>query len=204
MNAPTTEQAAMSEEIERVVAAARDSLTDEMVGRLAGTATDAMDLIDRVNRTGLSNAIPALAEMVNNGDLNRLVKLVRVYSSAEDALTDEMVSRLIDTVGNGLSLLDRFSRGGAEHVVKMLEDLQQSGALERIATMLPQLADRLSTVQEVLLSIDSAAAAHRAAPASPGGVGGLWQLMRDPETQDTLRFLLEVGKQLRRGWGSLK
>ena len=42
-------------ETERVLAAARDSLSDEMVSRLAGTATDAMDLIDRVNSTGLSN-----------------------------------------------------------------------------------------------------------------------------------------------------
>jgi uncharacterized protein YjgD (DUF1641 family) len=191
-------------QVARLYHSAQDALTDEMVGRLSQAVGDGLSLLDQINRAGLDRAIPALAEMVNNGDLNRLVKLVRVYSSAEDALTDEMVSRLIDTVGNGLSLLDRFSRGGAEHVVKMLEDLQQSGSLERIATMLPQLAERLSTVQEVLLSIDAAAAAHRAAPASPGGVGGLWQLMRDPEAQDTLRFLLEVGKQLRRGWGSLK
>jgi uncharacterized protein YjgD (DUF1641 family) len=111
-----------------------------------------------------------------------------------------MVSRLTDTVGNGLTLLDRFSRGGAEHVVKMLEDLQQSGALEQLATMLPQLADRLGTVHEVLQSIDTAAAVSRAAPPSAGGIGGLWHLMRDPETQDTLRFLLAVGKELKKGW----
>jgi uncharacterized protein YjgD (DUF1641 family) len=114
------------------------------------------------------------------------------------------VSRLVDTVGNGLSLLDRFSRGGAEHVVKMLEGLQESGALERLATMLPQLADRLATVQEVLQAIDAAATVDRAAPASAGGIGGLWHLMRDPEAQDTLRFMLTVGKQLRKGWGGSK
>jgi uncharacterized protein YjgD (DUF1641 family) len=107
-------------------------------------------------------------------------------------------------VGNGLSLLDRASRGGAEHVVKMLERLQESGALERIATMLPQLADRLETVQEVLQSIDAAATASRAAAPSAGGVSGLWHLMRDPESQETLRFMLAVGKQLRKGWGATK
>jgi uncharacterized protein YjgD (DUF1641 family) len=127
-----------------------------------------------------------------------------VYSSAEDALTDDMVGRLTDTIGNGLSLLDRFSRGGAEHMVKMLEGLQESGALERTATMLPQLADRLATVQEVLLSVDAAAKASRDAAPTTGGIGGLWNMMRDPETQDTLRFLLTVGKQLRKDWGAKK
>lgn len=191
-------------QVARLYSSAEDALTDEMVTRLSQAIGDGLALLDQVNRAGLDRAIPALAEMVNNGDLNRLVKLVRVYGSAEDALTDEMVSRLTDTVGNGLSLLDRFSRGGAEHMVKMLEGLQESGALERLATMLPQLADRLATVQEVLQSIDAAATASRASPPSAGGVGGLWHLMRDPEAQDTLRFMLAVGKQLRKGWGATK
>jgi uncharacterized protein YjgD (DUF1641 family) len=189
-------------QLARVYSAAQDSLTDEMISRLSEAVGDGLSLLDQVNRAGLDRAIPALAEMVNSGDLNRLVKLARVYASAEDALTDEMVGRLTETVGNGLSLLDRFSRGGAEHVVGMLEDLQESGALERLATMLPQLAERLETVQEVLQSIDKAAAASRSAPPSPGGIGGLWQMMRDPDAQDTLRFLLSVGKTLRKGWGA--
>jgi hypothetical protein len=191
-------------QLARVYSASEDALTDEMVGRLSEAVGDGLALLDGVNRAGLDRAIPALAEMVNNGDLSRLVKLARVYGSAEDALTDEMVCRLTETVGNGLSLLDRASRGGAEHVVKMLERLQESGALERIATMLPQLADRLETVQEVLQSIDAAATASRAAAPSAGGVSGLWHLMRDPESQETLRFMLAVGKQLRKGWGATK
>jgi hypothetical protein len=189
-------------QVARLYSSAQDSLTDEMIGRLSQAIGDGLALLDQINRAGLDRAIPALAEIVNNGDLNRLVKLARVYGSAEDALTDEMVGRLTETVGNGLSLLDRASRGGAEHVVNMLERLQDSGALERIATMLPQLADRLATVQAVLQSVDAAAAASRSAAPSAGGIGGLWQLMRDPEAQDTLRFLLAVGKQLRKGWGA--
>jgi hypothetical protein len=189
-------------QLARVYSAAEDALTDEMIGRLTQAVGEGLALLDQVNRAGLDRAIPVLAELVNNGDLQRLAKLARVYASAEDALTDEMVGRLTETVGNGLSLLDRFSRGGAEHVVTMLEGLQKSGALERIATMLPALADRLTTVQEVLLSIDDAAKASQAAPPSAGGFGGLWQMMRDPETQDTLRFMLGLGKQLRKGWGT--
>lgn len=185
----------------RVWGASEDALSDEMVGRLTQAVGDGLALMDQVNRAGLGRAIPAIAEMVNNGDLNRLVKLARVYGSAEDALTDEMIGRLTDTVGNGLSLLDRFSRGGADQVVKMLEGLHASGALERIATTLPRLESRLAMLQDTLASLETAAAASRAAPASAGGVGGLWSMLRDPEAQDTLRFLLAVGKQLRKDLG---
>ena len=204
MNAQSDESTSVDLEIQRVIAAARDSLTDEMVSRLAATAGETITLLDQVNRAGLARALPALTQLVNNGDLERLSHLARVYSSAQDALTDEMVSRLAETMGNGLSLLDRFSRGGADNVVRMLESLQASGALERLSTMLPQLIERLGMVQDLLQSIDDAAAASRAARPSPGGFGGLWQMLRDPEAQDTLRFLLAVGKQLRAGGGAAK
>ena len=197
MNAPTTEQAAMSEEFERIVAAARDSLSDEMVGRLAGTATDAMDLVDRVNRTGLSNAIPALAEMVNNGDLDRLAKLARVYGSAEDALTDEMVGRVAETMAEGMSLLDRASRGGAGRLVELLAHLQASGSLDRIATTLPQLTERLAMLENMLAAFETAAAETARAPRPAGGFGGLWSMMRDPDNQDALRYLINLGKAMR-------
>ncbi|HPP82670.1 MAG TPA: DUF1641 domain-containing protein [Rubrivivax sp.] len=187
-----------------VYRAAEDALTDEMVGRLTQAVGDGLALIDQVNRSGLERAIPVLSELVASGDLQRLARLARVYASAEDALTDEMIGRLTDTLGSGLSLLDRFSRGGAERVVGMLEGLHESGALERIAATLPALAERLATVQELLGAVDDAAKASRAAPRSAGGFGGLWQMLRDPEAQDTLRFMLALGKQLRQNWGTQK
>ena len=62
-------------EIEHVTVAARDALTDEMVGRLSATAADAMDMIDQVQRSGLAKAIPQLAQLVHDGDLDRLAHL---------------------------------------------------------------------------------------------------------------------------------
>ncbi|HTO49790.1 MAG TPA: DUF1641 domain-containing protein [Burkholderiales bacterium] len=257
MNAPTTERAALSEELERVVAAGRDSLTDEMVSRLAGTAADAMDLIDRVNRTGLAKAIPALAEMVNNGDLDRLAKLARVYGSGEDALTDEMVGRLAETIGEGMSLLDqvnrsglekaipalarmansgdldrlsslarvyasaedaltdemiariaetlaegmslldRLSRGGAGRLVEMLAQMETSGSLKRMAEAMPRLLQRMDMLEGMLAACDTAAAESARAPRAAGGVGGLWSMMRDPDNQDALRYLINLGKAMR-------
>ncbi len=197
MNAPTTERELMGEELERFVAAARDSLSDEMVARLAGTATDAMDLIDRVNRTGLSKAIPALADMVNNGDLDRLAKLARVYGSAEDALTDEMIGRVAETVAEGMSLLDRASRGGAGRLVELLAHMEATGSLERIADVLPRLAQHLDKVEHMLAAFDTAAAESARAPRAAGGFGGLWGMMREPDNQDALRFLINLGKAMR-------
>ncbi|HQT25901.1 MAG TPA: DUF1641 domain-containing protein [Burkholderiales bacterium] len=179
----------------RVYGSAQDALTDEMVGRLTEAVGGGLTLIDQVNRAGLEKAIPAIAEMVNNGDLERLVHLARVYGSAQDALTDEMVGRLAETLGEGLSLLDRFSRGGALRLVEMLERLESSGALERTAKVVPLLVERLGMLEDMLHCVEEAAK-EQVAP-SPGGFGGLWSLMKDPDNQESLRFLISVGKRLR-------
>ncbi len=181
---------------ERVLAAARDSLSDEMVARLAGTASDAMDLIDRVNRTGLYRAIPALAELVNNGDLDRLARLARVYTAAEDSLSDEMVGRLAETATEGMSLLDRLSRGGAGRLVEMLAHLEASGNLKRIADTLPRLVERMEMLDQLLHAFDSSCDVTAKEPRSSGGFGGLWAIMREKENQDSLRFLINLGKAM--------
>ena len=257
MTDTTTDHAAIQHELDRVLSAARDSTNDEMVARLAGTMGDAMDLIDRVNRTGLAHAIPALAEMVNNGDLDRLAKLARVYGAAEDAVNEEMVGRIAATVGDaldfadqanrsglakaipaiadlvnngdldrvaklarvygaaedalseemvgriaetaaeGLSLLDRLSRGGAFRMVEMLTHLEASGSLQRIAETLPRLAKKLDMLERMLHAFEVAATqtAQQAPPS--GGIGGMWRIMSDPANQQSLQYLVNVGKELR-------
>jgi uncharacterized protein YjgD (DUF1641 family) len=167
-----------------------------MVSRLAGTASDAMDLIDRINRTGLYKAIPAIAELVNNGDLDRLAKLARVYGSAEDALSDEMIGRIAETTAEGISLLDRLSRGGAGRLVEMLTNLESSGDLHRIAVAIPKLVERLDTLEDMLHGFDSAGKITAQQQRSSGGFGGIWGMLRDPENQDALRFLINLGKEM--------
>ena len=48
-------------------------------------------------------------------------------------------------------------------------------------------------------ALDAANAEMKAQPAAGGGFGGLWQLMKQPENQETLRFLLAFGRAFRRG-----
>lgn len=196
MNAETnTERAVMDFEMERVIAAARDSLTDEMVGRLAGSAAEALDLMDKAGRAGLAKAIPALAEMVHNGDLERLAQITRVYHAAQDALTDEMIGRLAETLGEGMSLLDRVNRSGFWRLVEVIEKLESTGALERIAESLPKLLERLDTVAGLLGCLESAAAKAQAQPAR-GGIGAMLSVMTDEKTIRSLQFLQIMSEQL--------
>jgi uncharacterized protein YjgD (DUF1641 family) len=160
-------------ELERLAAAARDSLTDEMVTRLSATAADGMDLLDQINRSGVGKALPALAQLVANGDLDRLVALARTYGAAQDSMTDEMVTRMSDVVGASLSLMDRLNRAGVERLIELFE--------------------------RMIVALEAANRETSAKAAATGGFGGLWQLMRDPENQEALRFMLALGRGLRSG-----
>ena len=184
-------------QLARVYSASEDALTDEMVGRLASATSEGLELIDQVNRAGLARAIPALAQLVHSGDLERMVQLARLYGSAQDALTDEMVGRIADTVGSGLLLVDRFNRGGAEPLLQVLEHLHASGALERIARALPLLLQRLDQVERMLHCVEQAARAVEQAPQPSGGFGALWSMVTDADNQASLRFLMQLGRELR-------
>ncbi|MBI2311340.1 MAG: hypothetical protein HYU77_02415 [Betaproteobacteria bacterium] len=197
MSAVITEIPDTRREVERVIEAARDAVTDEMLGRLAATGAEAMDLVDQVNRSGLAMAIPALAQMVHNGDLERLTQLARVYGSAQDALTDEMVGRLAETLGDSLSLLDRLNRGGSGRLVEMLERLESTGALERIARLLPEVAERLDTVGALLECMEGAAQEGAVRVGATGGLGGLLRLLTNAQTQETVEFLCIFGRRFK-------
>jgi len=189
-------------ELERLAAAARDSLTDEMVTRLSATAADGMDLLDRINRSGVARALPALAQLVEAGDLERLAALARTYGAAQDSLTDEMVTRMAGTIGDSLTLMDRLNRAGAERLVGVLERLAAAGTLDRLDKLAEQLSAGMALLERAVNALEAANREMAAKPAAPGGLGGLWQLTRDRENQETLRFLLAIGRGLRaRGGG---
>jgi len=179
----------------RVLGSAEDALTDEMVGRVTDAVGGGLSLLDQVNRSGIEKALPTIAQMVADGDLERLAQLARVYGSAQDVLTDEMVGRLAETVGEGMSLLDRLNRGGAVHLVEMLEQLQATGALDRIATGLPLLVERLDMITGMFKCIEEAATKTSQLPPT-SGVFGAWSLMTEARNQQTLRFMLEVGRRM--------
>lgn len=166
-------------ELERVVAAGRDALTDEMVGRLSATVAEGMDLLDKINRSGVGAALPAISQLVANGDLERLVHLARTYGAAQDAMTDEMVGRLAETLAESLSLVDRIHRAGLDRLVGNIE--------------------RLGMVLESTMNALEAAKRDTQTPRAAGGLGGMWRLLADAENQESLRFLLAFAHEFRKG-----
>jgi uncharacterized protein YjgD (DUF1641 family) len=186
-----------SSDLEHLIRAANDALTDDMVTRIAQTAADGMDLVDQVNRSGLQRALPAIASLVESGDLDRLVRLARLYGSAEDALTDDMISRVAEAVADGLTTLDRFNRGGAGKLVGILERMNASGTLDRLAETLPRLVDRMEQVDKLLAALESADASFAQKDRSRGGIGGLFKILSARENQDALHYLIGLGKELR-------
>ncbi len=192
----TEQTSSVSQEVERVIVAAQDALTDDMVGRLTEAVSGGVDLLDQVNRSGLDKAIPILARVVNDGDLERIAQLARVLGAAQDAVTDEMVVRLADTLSNGMTLVDRLNRSGVDRLVSLLERLESNGSLERMVDGLSRLLDRMSMLEKLLGCFETASNEVKHGP-PVGGVGPLWQMLRDADNQETLRFMFALGKHMR-------
>jgi uncharacterized protein YjgD (DUF1641 family) len=171
-----------SNEIERLIASAQDALTDDMVTRLSATVGDGLDLLDRINRSGIIRALPAITQLVENGDLDRLISLARLMAAVEDSLSDDIVNRISLVATELASLVDRLAR--TEGFVRLIDVLGRD------------------EVQCALVDVAESACAARtevaALPAPQGGLGGLWQLARDPGTQDALRFLALMSRKLRK------
>lgn len=189
--------AAPNTEIEGLLRAAKDAATDDIVARLGESASQAIDLLDRVNRSNVADALPTLAELVRTGDLARIARYARVLGSMEDALTDDMVGRFASLAGEATMMVDRLNTGGVTKLVALLGELEAGGALDRIAAQLPALVDNLGLIEKALGCIAEAAHEVQSAPAPGGGLMPLLAMLRDPENQKALQFFMAVGKRMR-------
>ncbi len=156
----------------RVFGAVGDALSDDIVTRLSATAVDGIDLLDRANRSGIARALPAIAALVENGDLDRLVALARLIGGMSDTLSDDIVTRLAQTAGDALVLIDRLTRSGLADRLVVLADL----------------VERSNLLADLMQALERTAADDAGKPQPEGGFGGLWQVLRSPETQAALRY----------------
>src|SRR5512135_809201 len=191
-----TDQVTPSAEIEGLLRAARDSVSDEMIGRLTDTATQAMDLLDRVNRSNVADALPAIAEMVRTGDLERITRYARVMGAAEDAVTDDMIGRFATLAGEATMMVDRLNTSGVTKLIDLLGQLNSTGALDRIAQQLPALVENLALIENMFACLAEASKEVKSAPAPGGGLMPLLSMMRDPENQKALQFFMAVGRRM--------
>ena len=168
-------------QLARLIGSAQDAMSDEMVSRLSAMTGDGLDLLDRVIRSGVVKALPTITTLVENGDLERLVHLARLAGAAQDAMSDEMISRMAGMAGDALCLVDRITRAGtAERLLEVAEQIEKTHVMT-----------------DLLQSLAGAAEESAHAPTPKGGVGGLWEIIKQPETQQTIQFLILVGKHFR-------
>lgn len=191
-----------------LVEAAFETLTDEMIGRLAKTASDGLTLLDEMQAHRVAEALPVIKELVASGDLVRLSHLVRLVGAAEDALTDDLVGRLAGLASHGMTVLDRLGRPDSERYWEMaarLSDGLTPAVLDRLFKQLPALLGLLEGLQESGVLEDVVGAVERtrkdlsSLPRPGGGLSGLWALMKDAENQRTLQALLLFGRQVLSG-----
>jgi len=164
----------------RLIGSAQDALTDDMVTRLSGAVAGGLDMLDQANRSGIAKALPAIGQLVENGDLDRIVNLARLVGSAEDALTDDMISRLAFVATEGLFLVDRLTRS--------------AGFMRMIAIL--EREDIQETLTELLQAVSKAREDARAAPPAKGGLGSAMKVVADPDTQSALHLLAGIGRNL--------
>jgi len=175
-------------ELARLLASAQDSMSDDIVGRLAATITDGVDLLDRVNRSGVSRALPAITQLVENGDLDRLVNVARVLSSAADSLSEDIISRLAVVAAEGICLLDKLARNeGLMRLLSVLQRKESQELMEHVANALVATSEDLSKM-----------------PPAKGGVSGLWHVAKQPGTHEGLRIVSLLGGHLAHSWRSTK
>jgi len=169
-------------EVESLVASARDSLSDDIVTRLSATVGQSLELLDQINRSGIDRALPAIAQLVENGDLERLVGLARLVGAMEDSLSDDIVNRL-SSIATGLAaLVDKLARNdGFLQLIDVLgrEDVQ-------------------ATLVDLLGATSQAKTEVAALPPVKGGLAGLWNIAADPDTLEAMRFLVLMTKQLKK------
>jgi uncharacterized protein YjgD (DUF1641 family) len=118
---------------------------------------------------------------VSADDLKRIAELASLYAAAQDALTDDIVSRLASAMSEGLTLLDRMTRN--EGLMRLLNVLDHPDVQCHLVSL-------ANSVHDITRDIATA-------PPSKGGLVGLLKLAMEPGTQEGLRAMSIVGKH----WG---
>ncbi len=123
---------------------------------------------------------PAAAATISEGDMQRLAEFAHLVTSAQDAMSDEIVNRLAATFSEGITLLDRLTRNdGFIHLLRELDRPENQRFLICMSNAFTHASRELAT-----------------SPPAAGGITGLLKLMSDPGTQEGLRLLAMIGARM--------
>ena len=123
---------------------------------------------------------PSPEMTVSETDVQRLAELATLVSAAQDALSDEMVSRMASAFSEGITLLDRLTRNeGLIQLLHILDTPEAQHLLISFSHALRQMSREFATT-----------------PPTKGGIVCLLKLARDPGMQEGLRSLSLLGKYM--------
>jgi len=194
MTEATTSAGGVTSELEGFMVAATDAVTDDMISRLAETVGEGVALLDSINRSGIAKALPALTQLVECGDLERLARFARVLGAMEDAVTDDMVSRFAELAADWVTVLDRLNRSGVGKLIDLLDRLNSLGTLDR-------MVGNLDAVEKLVGCLGDAAREVNSAPPPRGGLMQLIRLASDAQNQRAISFALALSRRIQRQFG---
>ena len=109
-------------------------------------------------------------------NLDKLIELASAIAAAQDAITDDIVTRLAAAIGEGMILMDRVTRNeGLMHLLQALGD--------------PAVQENLEGVAKALTSENFFDGANDQKNTGRGGYLGLMRLLSDSEVQDAIYTL---------------
>ena len=121
---------------------------------------------------------PPSDDHVTGGDFDQLAELASLVGAAQDALSDDMVSRLASAFSEGMTLLDRVTRNeGLMALFKVLDRPETQYLLLSLADAVGEMSRELAQ-----------------SPPAKGGVIGITKLALEPGTQEGLRAMSILGQ----------
>jgi uncharacterized protein YjgD (DUF1641 family) len=146
------------DETARLILAAREALTDTMVDRIAVTASNALEVIDRLNddttKDAIHTALDRLTDLHRIGALDTLFDLVAIIHASKSASTDNIVDRLfgffeqmVNTLGSdNLSRFAEEATGAMEDAVRETADVKPSGGMLSTLSLLSKPESQKSII----------------------------------------------------------
>ena len=115
-------------------------------------------------------------------DLSKLIELATAVSAAQDAMTDDIVTRLASAIGEGMILMDRLTRN--EGLMQLLHALND-----------PFVQERLDDFARALTDLYSEHAISTQSSEQLGGYLGLMRVLRDRDVQAAIFSLADLLKR---------
>lgn len=179
---------------EHVFEAAWTAVTENTVSAVVASLNDGLDMLDRLVRVDLPRARPAIADLVRNGDLARLVTLARILSTARADRTGEVARELANAIDRSIEALHQ-NEGPYEGRGPGSETPIASTLFVRIDRLRQRLGQELDFLERAIATVDTPRVPESLAhPDSVQGPGNAPLMAGRSHPQSALRFLLTFSR----------